>query len=170
MMLTPAELLTKVKRVWSKIDAAPIEDMRSMSWISGAESAKAFTGVKPIDVDIDSVGFRAATPLLELPARVAAAYLGTYLISLLDGLEIQEKVGFPTDISTRVHTLTVLMAPGFFTDIASPHLPADCLEVVRDVVALLIAQREPLLLTDGEVARYERLIRSLDRELRERHA
>ena len=164
-MTTALELLKKVKRVWSGIDAPAAEDMKYMEWGWGKEAAEAFIGVKPVDVDIDSPGFQAADPLLELPARAAAAYLGTYLISLLDGLDIQEKVGFPTDIATRAHTLAVLVAPNIWTEIAGPHLPPDCLEVVSEVVDLLVSRRVPLVLTDAEVAKLQRLGRSINRKL-----
>jgi hypothetical protein len=159
--------MKKVKRVWSGIDAPSAEDMKYMEWGWGKQAADAFRGVKPVDVDIDSSGFQAATPLLELPAHAAAAYLGTYLISLLDGLDVQEKAGFPTDISTRAHTLAVMMAPNFYTDIAGPNLPPDCLEAVGEVADLLIAKRVPLALTDEEVAKLQRLTRSIDRKLAE---
>jgi hypothetical protein len=164
-MTTPAELLEKVRRVWSRIDAPAAHDMRALRWESGDEAAKAFTGVKPVDVDIQSPGFRMATPLLELPARATAAYMGTYMISLLFGLIVQENVGFPTDITTRAHTLSIMMAPNFWTDIAGPHLPPECLDVVGDVAALVISRRDELTLTDKDVARFEKLIRSVRRAL-----
>lgn len=164
-MMTPAELLKKVRRVWSVIGPAPIEDMRNMRWFSGDQAAKAFMGIKPVDVDIDSPGFQAAEPLLELPGRAAAAYLGTYLISLLDGLDIEEKAGFSTDITTRAHTVTVMMAPNFWPEIAAPYLPPACLGVVGEVAELMISRRELLALTDAEVARLERLVGSVRREL-----
>lgn len=164
-MTTALELLTKVKHAWAGIDAPIAEDLKDMEWGWGREAAEAFRGVKPVDVDIDSIGFQAADPLLQLPARAAAAYLGTYLISLLYGLDIQQKVGFPTDISTRVHTLSVLIAPNFWTEIAGPHLSPDCLEVVSEVVGLLISERDVMTLEDADVAQLERLRRSIHRKL-----
>jgi hypothetical protein len=164
-MTAPRELLDKVKRVWSGIDAPAAEDMKHMEWGWGKAAAEAFTGVKPADVDIRSSGFQAASPLLELPARAAAAYLGTYLISLLYGLDIQEKVGFPTDIATRSHTLAVMTAPNFWPEIAGPHLPPDCLEALREVADLMISERVPLALTNAEVAKLRRLTRSINRAL-----
>jgi hypothetical protein len=157
------ELAAEVKRVWSGISTPAAEDMKSMEWGWGKQAAEAFTGVRPVDVDIDSPGFQAATPLLQLPARAAAAYLGTYLFSLLDGLDIQEKVGFPTDIATRAHTVAVMIAPNFWTDIAGPYLPPDCLEVVSEVADLLISKRVALALTDAEVAKLQRVTRSISR-------
>jgi hypothetical protein len=162
---TPRELLNKVKSVWSGIDAPAAQDMARMEWGWGKEAAEAFTGVKPLNVDIDSPGFQAATPLLDLPARAAAAYLGTYLISLLYGLDIQEKAGFPIDSLTRAHTITVMTAPNFWTEIVGPHLPPDCLAVVSEVADLMIAKREPLALTDADVAKLQRLTRSINRTL-----
>lgn len=164
-MKAPRELLEKVKRAWSGIDAPAAEDMQHMEWGWGKQSAEAFRGIKPVDVDINSPGFQAAAPLANLPGRAAAAYLGPYLISLLDGLDIQQKVGFPTDITTRAHTLTVMTAPNFWTEIVRPNLPADCLEVVGEVADLMISERVPLALTDAEVVRLQRLTRSINREL-----
>lgn len=166
-MTTPRELLNDVKRAWSAIEAPATEDMRHMEWGWGKPTVEAFTGVKPVDVDIDSTGFQAAKPLLKLPARAAAAYLGTYLISLLDGLDLQEKVGFPTDIATRAHTITVMTAPNFWAEIAGPHLPPDCLKVVGEVVDLMISMRVQLVLTDDQVAQLQRVKRSINRSLGE---
>jgi hypothetical protein len=163
---TPLELSTKLKRVWSLIEAPPADDMKYMEWGWGKEAAEAFSGVKPIDVDIDSIGFQAASPLLDLPARAAAAYLGPYIISLLEGLDLQEKAGFPIDIATRSHTLTVMTDPNFWTNIAGPYLPPTCLEVLGEVADLMISQRGQLALTDEDVAKLQRLTRSINRKLR----
>lgn len=165
MMNSSAELLKKTKRVWSKFDAPAPEDMQSLKWDSDEEVVEAFMGVRPVDVDIKSSGFQASTPLMELPSRAAAAYLGTFLISLLAGLELEEKVGFPTDIMTRAHTLSVMTDPDFWPEIAGPYLQPDCLELIGEIAVLLIAKRETFILTDDEVARFERLIRSINREL-----
>ena len=164
-MSNALELLEKVRSAWAAVDAPPPEDMKHLEWIAGRQSAEAFTGIRPTDVDIESSGFQAATPLLELPARAAAAYLGTYLISLLYGLNIQANVGFPTDISTRSHTIATLLASNFWTDIAGPNLPSECLEVLGEVTEFLIANRGPLTLEDDEVARLQRVIRSINRQL-----
>lgn len=166
-MTTPRELLNDVKRVWTVIEAPATEDLRHMEWGWGKLAAEAFAGVKPVDVDIDSSGFQAAKPLLKLPARAAAAYLGTYLISLLDGLDLQDKVGFPTDIATRAHTITVMTAPNFWTEIAGPYLPPVCLKVVGEVVDMMISMRVQLALTDDQVAQLQRVTRSIDRSLGE---
>lgn len=165
-MTAPLELMKRVKRVWSVIDAPAFEDLKHMEWGWGKQAAEAFRGVKPVDVDIASPGFQAATPLLDLPARAAAAYLGPYLISLLYRLDIQEQVGFPTDIRTRAHTITVMTAPNFWTEIVGPHLPADCLEVLGEVADLMITKRVPLALTEDDVVNLQRLIRSINRKLK----
>ena len=49
-----------------------------------------FVGIAPVEVDISSPGFLGCTPLLDLPPTAAAPYLGTYLLSLLQGLKFQE--------------------------------------------------------------------------------
>ena len=61
-----------------------------MEWGWGEAAARAFTGVAPVEVDIESEGFSVATPLLDLPPRAGSAYLGTFLLSLLKGLEFLE--------------------------------------------------------------------------------
>jgi hypothetical protein len=164
-MTAPLELSEKVKRVWSGIDAPSIDEMKYMAWSSGNEAARAFIGVKPVDVDISSWEFDAAVPLFDLPARAAAAYLGPYIISMLNGIDLQEEVGFATDIATRSHTLAVMTSPDFWTDIAGPNLPPDCLEIIGEVADLMITKRGLLLLEDAEVATLQRLIRSINRKL-----
>ena len=164
-MTAPLKLSVKVKQAWSVMEAPAAGDMQNMEWGSGKEAAEAFTGVKPVDVDIDSIGFQAASPLLDLPARAAAAYLGPFIISLLEGLDLQEKAGFPVDIATRSHTLAVMTDPNFWTDIAGPNLPPACLEVLSEVADLMISQRVQLALDDEDVAKLQRLTRSIKRKL-----
>lgn len=162
---TLSELSEKTRSAWSRIDAPTTEDMRNMRRIAGERAAEAFVGVKPVDVDISASGFQTAAPLLDLPGRAAAAYLGTYLLALLREIELEEKAGFPVDINTRVHTLVVLSSSRFFSDIAEPYLPADCLAIVGEIAEMLVDRRDPLELGDDMVARLERLIRSIKRAL-----
>ena len=80
MTLYSAEdLSAEIKVAWAAVDAPPPKDKAIMDWEYGEDAVKAFVGVRPVDVDIESVGFRSATPLLELPGNAAAAYLGPYL-------------------------------------------------------------------------------------------
>mgnify|MGYP000867976712 CR=1 FL=1 len=150
-MTTTLQMFERVKRAWQPIAAPPATDMTAMEWGWGEEAAVAFTEVKPTDVDIDSPGFRAATPLFDLPNSAAAAYLGTYLLSLLKQLDFQEKVGLPTDFTTRAHTLTCLTDTDFWDDVIRAHLPKPCLEAVTEVARLLVEKRELLALEQDEV-------------------
>lgn len=77
------------------------------------EAARAFVGVAPMDVDINCAGFLGATPLLELPHRACAAYLGPYLLALLSSIEDQRVMGTFGDIVTRAHIITGLESPCF---------------------------------------------------------
>lgn len=163
---TARDLKAEVKLAWAGVDAPPIDDMDIMDWEFGEAAVHAFVGVRPADVDISSVGFKAATPLLELPANAAAAYLGPYLVSLLQGFQVQESVGFPVDVKTTSHTIVALSSPEFWTDIASPHLSSDCVSVLGKVTRFIIEHGEAFMLSEEEAEGLERLIRSVDRHLR----
>jgi hypothetical protein len=138
-----------------------------MDWEYGEDAVRAFVGVRPDDVDISSVGFRSATPLLELPANAAAAYLGPYLVSLLKGFQIQKAAGFPVDVKTRSYTLFALAYPRFWTDIASPHLSDACVSVLGKVTRFIIEHGDAFLLSEEEAQGLERLVRSVDRRLKQ---
>jgi hypothetical protein len=159
------DLRAEVKAAWAAMDAPPPEDMRIMDWEYGEEAVRAFVGVRPDDVDISSVGFRTATPLLELPGSAAAAYLGPYLVSLVRGFQIQQVVGSPADVKTRSYTIAALTSPTFWTDIASPHLDDACVAALGKVVRFVIENGEAFLLDEEETRALERLARSVDRRL-----
>lgn len=150
-MTAARELYDAVREAWAAIPAPPVEDLTYMAWGWGEEAARTFVGVAPADVDIRSVGFHAATPLLDLPPRAAAAYLGPYLMSLLRGLEFQHKVGIFDDVLTRAHTLTCLLSPDFWRRVIRPFLPRPCRDVLARVVAYLAAKKDTLALTQEQV-------------------
>jgi len=143
-------LYNLVRDAWASVPPPPTEEMESMAQEFGEEAERAFVGVAPIDVDIDSTGFEAATPLLDLPARAAAAYLGTFLMSLLKGLEFQQAVGIFTDVLSRAHTIACLTRPSFW-DRVRPFLPQPCRQALKQVVSYLASQRESLALTPEQV-------------------
>jgi hypothetical protein len=147
-MATASELMDAVRDAWSSIPAPPVDDLKYMNWGWGEEAARAFTGVAPMDVDINSVGFFAATPLLDLPPRAAAAYLGTFLVSLLDHLESQGTIGTFLD---GAHTLTCLGSPDFWNEAIRPFLPPKCRRVIADVVTYLVSEREALALRPEQI-------------------
>ena len=150
-MTTPAELSEAVRRAWDAVPAPPAEDLELMEWGWGEAAAREFVGVRPVDVDIESRGFYAATPLLDLPPRAAAAYLGTYLLSLLKGLRLQQVSGVFDDVLTRAHTLTCLTLPSFWARVVAL-LPPDCRRALVDVARYLTTVRDELALTDEQVA------------------
>lgn len=151
--MTASALFDEVRAAWASIPAPPAEDMAMMQWGWGEKAARAFTGVAPVDVDFTAAGFDAALPLFDLPPRAAAAYLGTFLLSLLKGLEFQHKVGLFTDILSRAHTITCLTLPHFWETTIRPFLPPQCRDVLVRVVAFLVTQREELALTQEQVDR-----------------
>jgi hypothetical protein len=68
-----------------------------------------------------SAGFLGCTPLLDLPPAAAAAHLGTYLLSLLHGLSLQERAG-------------LFHACGLSTDVGGPRtLPRGTTRATRFV-------------------------------------
>jgi sugar/nucleoside kinase (ribokinase family) len=149
-MTTIRALSEAIRDAWASIPAPPAEDLKYMAWGWGEDAAREFTGVAPMDVDIRSEGFYAATPLLDLPARAAAAYLGTYLLALLRGLEFQKKVGIFTDVLHRAHTLTCLTLPSFLERVR-PFLPPKCREVLAQVTLFVASEHEALALTPEDV-------------------
>jgi hypothetical protein len=148
---SPAELSEAVRRAWDVVPAPPAEDVELMEWGWGEAAAREFAGVRPVDVDIESRGFYAATPLLDLPPRAAAAYLGTYLLSLLKGLRLQQVSGVFDDVLTRSHTLTSLTLPSFWERVV-PLLSAECRRALVDVARYLTTVGDELALTDEQVA------------------
>jgi hypothetical protein len=149
--MTERALYEMVRHAWAPIAAPPEEDMKLMDWGWGEAAARAFTGAAPVDVDIRSPGFHAATPLFDLPPRAAAAYLGTYLLSLLEGLEFQRAVGLFDDVVTRAHTVTCLSLPSFWDGVIRKHLPPPCQEAVKKVALFLAANRDALPLNQQQV-------------------
>jgi hypothetical protein len=150
-MTTASTLYNAIRDAWASIPAPPEEDMQYMTWGWGEEAARAFVGVAPVDVDVSSRGFYAATPLLDLPPRAAAAYLGTFVMSLLKGLEFQQAVGIFDDVLSRAHTLTCLTLPDFWERVIRPFLPPRCREVLAQVVSYLASEKEALALTQEQV-------------------
>ena len=149
-MTTISSLSDAIRDAWASVSAPPAEDMKYMAWISGEAAAKAFTGVAPMDVDRDSGGFLVATPLLDLPPRAAAAYLGPYLLELLRSLEFQKKVGIFSDVRLRAHVITCLELPDFWEDIR-PYLPPKCREVLAQVTLYCASEHEALFLRPEQV-------------------
>jgi hypothetical protein len=140
-MTTICSLSDAIRDAWASIPAPPADDLKYMAWGWGEDAAREFTGVAPMDVDIRSEGFYAATPLLDLPNRAAAAYLGTYLLALLRGLDFQKKVGIFTDVLHRAHTLTCLTTPHFWEDVR-PFLSPKCREVLAQVAIFIASEHE----------------------------
>jgi hypothetical protein len=149
-MMTIRTLSDAIRDAWASIPAPPAEDMKYMAWGWGEDAASEFTGVAPMDVDMESKGFFVATPLLDLPARAAAAYLGTYLLALLRGLDFQKTVGIFSDVTHRAHTLTCLMLPSFCERVR-PFLPPKCREVLAQVTLFVASEHEAFALTPEQV-------------------
>ena len=150
-MVTSNDLYELVRHAWSAVATPPIDDLEMMEWKWGKAAARAFTGIAPVDVDTDSPGFHAATPLMDLPPKAAAAYLGTYLLSLLQSLMLQESVGIYDDIVTRPHTLACLTSQAFWNRVIRPHLPAPCLQAATEVARHLATRQDDLALTPAQV-------------------
>lgn len=144
-------LIEAVRQAWADVPAPATQDLQRMAWGWGEDAARTFTGIAPVDVDIHSHGFAAATPLRDLPPRAAAAYLGTYLIALLDGLALQRQLGLFADIVTRAHTLACLTSADFWTEVVRPHLAPAQLAVLAEVVRFLATQQQALALDDEQI-------------------
>ena len=99
-----AKMALAIRKAWSGFPASPAEELKSLEWEFGETSAREFVGVPPMDVNIGSAGFLGCTPLLTIPASAAATYLGTYMLSLTEGISYQEKIGIFHDLLTRAHS------------------------------------------------------------------
>ena len=150
-MFTTNELYELVRNAWSQVPTPARDDLGMMEWMWGKSSALAFTGIAPVDVDTDSPGFHASTPLMDLPPHAAAAYLGTYILSLLQSLMFQESVGLFDDIVTRPHTLTCLTNKGFWDRVIQKHLPRHCQLATVEVTRHLAEKRDALHLNEEQV-------------------
>jgi hypothetical protein len=149
-MTTIRSLSDAIRDAWAAIPAPPAEDLKYMAWGWGEDAAREFTGVAPMDVDTHSEGFYAAEPLLDLPPRAAAAYLGPYLLAVLRDLDLQKDIGIFTNVLHRAHVLTCLTTPHFWEDI-KPFLPSKCREVLAQVTLFFASEHEALALTPEDV-------------------
>ena len=156
-MTTATSLIDAVRAAWGAVPAPPAQDLQYMEWGWGAEAARTFVGVAPVQVDLKSVGFHAATPLFDLPPAAAAAYLGTYLLSLVQGLDFQHQVGIFSDLTTRAHTLACLQSESFCARVISTHLTSTQRAALSQVVDWLVAERTALALPDEAVSAMVRL-------------
>jgi hypothetical protein len=138
---------------WVDVAAPSGEDVvKALKWSLCDSALDTLLGIAPMDVDIHSSGFYAATPLFDLPPTAAAAYLGTFLLSLVDSLEFWEKTGLPMDdLQTGPHTLTFLTRRHFWDEVIRKNLPKHRQEVVADVALFLVARRDALALTEEDV-------------------
>lgn len=147
------DMSSAVRIAWSQIPPPPAEDLKYMAWGCGEDAWRTFVGIPPVAVDISSKSFLKCTPLLDLPAAAAAAYLGTYLLSLLDGLKFQEDFGVFYDILTRAHVIQCLSESSFWQEVIRPHLPAECRQTLAELVAYLAPRRELLALPQDQMDR-----------------
>jgi hypothetical protein len=140
-----------VEEAWADIPAPHLVDLRLTGWSWSQEEADAFLDVDPMEVDIDSVGFLAATPLLDLPPEAAAAYLGSFLRALMMSLHEQKVVGFFENPLTRAHIITCLKDRRFWDDVIRPYLSGKRLEVLLEVIDCMVQERENLALDAEDV-------------------
>jgi hypothetical protein len=151
--MTTDELIAAVHTSWSQVPAPPEGDMDRIEWECGPQGARALIGVSPVDVDISSPGFLGCTPLLDIKPNAAAAYLGTYILSLLRGVSLQEKIGLFHDVVTRAHVLTCLQQETFWRIAIRPHLPQQCRRTLQDLALYLESRRELLALSPEQTAK-----------------
>lgn len=146
-----------VRSAWSRVPAPPAADLALIGSEWGEQAARAFVGVAPVDVDITSPGFLVCTPLLIIPPRAAAAYLGTYMLGMLRGLWLQEKSGLFHDILTRAHLLHCLSREQFWKTVVRPHLDEECRKALNSFCSYIASRSELLGLSADESATILRL-------------
>lgn len=144
-------LIGAVEQAWADVPAPHLVDLRLTGWNWTQEEADAFIDVAPMAVDINSVGFLAATPLLDLPAQAAAAYLGTFLRALMVSLHEQKVVGFFEDPLTRAHVVTCLKDRRFWDEVIKPHVSGQRLEVLLEVIDYMVRKQDDLGLDAEDV-------------------
>jgi hypothetical protein len=139
-----------IRAAWSQIPAPPESQLQWIPSICSEDALKAFVGIAPVDVDVSSQGFLGCTPLLDLPPQAAAAYLGSYVLSLLDGLSLQEQSGLFLDIVTRAHVLHCLSNERFWRTVIRPHLPSECRHTLIALAEYLASRADLLGFSKGE--------------------
>ena len=156
-MITTDSMIEAVYNAWSNVPPSPIDDLKCIGWSCGEESLNEFVGVPPVKVDRSSSGFLSCTPLLELPDTACAAYLGSYLLSFLEGLRFQEKNGIFYDILTRAHVLHCLSQPCFWENIIRLHVSHDAQKILSELCSYLASRRELLALSENQTNLIENL-------------
>jgi len=159
-MMSSPDMITAIRTAWLHIPPPSSDDLKYMAWGWGEEAWTAFIGVAPMEVNTSSAGFLACTPLLDLPPIAAAAYLGTYLLSLVEGLEFQETCGIFYDILTRAHIIHCLSESDFWQNVIRPYLPPECRHTLVKFSSYLASHQELLALSQEEID----LIVSLSKE------
>jgi hypothetical protein len=149
-MTTTAAMTDAVRAAWSTVPAPPPEDLDMLDWGWGEQAALALTNIAPTAVDIGSAGFLGCTPLQDIPPRAAAVYLGTYMLSLLQGVEYQEKIGVFHDVVTRAHLISCLTQPVFWQSVV-PLLTPACRQVLAIFCSYLISRQDLLALTPDQI-------------------
>ena len=149
-MNSSATMAEGVRKAWAEFPPAAAEELTSLAWEFGEESAREFVGVAPIQVNINSAGFLGTTPLLKIPPTAAAAYLGTYMLSLIEGISLQEKIGIFHDLLTRAHLLNCLTQPRFWDRIASI-LPPLARQTLKEFCFYVLSRRQLLALSEDQV-------------------
>lgn len=158
-MTDAGDVKAAVRRAWETVPAPPAGDLRLMAWASGEDAWRAFVNKSPVDVDIAAPAFLGCTPLEDLPPRAAAAYLGTYLLSLLEGMQDQADSGLFYDILTRAHVLACLSDEDFWERVIRPHLPEACRTALVALTLYLEARRDLLGVAREQVETMVRLAR-----------
>ncbi len=153
--MTNAAIQELVRLAWQSVAAPPRSSVRVIDREFGERAFKAFAGIAPMSVDIDSAGFHASRPLFDLPPVAAAAYLGTFLLSILCSLDYQEKTGIHDDIFTRPHLLFFLMQEEADRLIERNLNPIQT-DVLKVVTKYLISRAKLIHLDDIQVARLSR--------------
>jgi hypothetical protein len=143
-------MASAVRKAWSGFAAAPAEELKPLEWEFGETSAREFVGVPPMAVNIGSAGFLGCTPLLIIPASAAATYLGTYMLSLIEGISYQEKIGIFHDLLTRAHLLNCLTLPRFWDRVVGI-LPPLARQTLKEFCHYLLLRRNLLALSENQI-------------------
>ncbi len=150
-------LRAEVHAAWDPWPAPPPSDLQILAREWGGPVWRAFAGIPPMKVDIDSAEFLGCTPLLNLPPQAAAAYLGTYLLSFLDGAAFQHSVGVFHDPVTRAHVISCLKGERFWRTCLIPWMSPPARTTLLHFVDYLDRYRDDFSLPPEDVSRMRRL-------------
>ncbi|WP_156339184.1 hypothetical protein [Chondromyces crocatus] len=150
-MTDPSEeeiLHARIRDAWSDFPTPHPDHLQQIAWAHPG-LLEAFAGVAPIDVKTTSNAFQGCTPLLDLRPEAAAAYLGPFLLSFLQGAQDQRTLGIFVDLIPRAHLLTCLGLESFWRCTIGPHVAPRAASTLAAFIDYLCRGRRDFAITEA---------------------